>query len=284
MKRPITALLTLLFLGLTHVATAQVDTRYVLTVGNGAGPSMTGISVSVTADLITNAAGTAPMPLQGWSFGICHDSSIVAVPSIVDGAATQTVNNGSPPDFNQKNVFSAGLTVAVVTDIFGTFTLPIGTGHELNVVTYTMNAPVGTTTPLAICSSIGVPSVDTVVVEAGSASPLTPVQIDGSLAVDLAGNSNFDRGDCDNTGSFNLSDMVFLLGFLFPQAPAPPNNVECMDACDANDDGSVNLQDVIVGLSTLFVPPSVPLPLPYTACGSDPTSDSLTCLVHDACP
>ena len=36
---------------------------------------------------------------QGWSFGVCHDGDNLTLIDSVEGMATLTVNNGSPPDF-----------------------------------------------------------------------------------------------------------------------------------------------------------------------------------------
>ncbi|MGE3166827.1 MAG: L-type lectin-domain containing protein [Planctomycetota bacterium] len=92
----------------------------------------------------------------------------------------------------------------------------------------------------------------------------------------------FVRGDCNNDGSRNLPDVIFLLGFLFPQG-APPT-LTCRDACDNNDDGSINLPDVITQLNALFGMPPVPLP-PPAACGADPTTgDTFDCPTFPSCP
>lgn len=87
----------------------------------------------------------------------------------------------------------------------------------------------------------------------------------------------FQRGDCNDDGSTNLSDVVFLLGYLFPSPSGPANDLLCIDAGDTNDDGTVNVSDVIFLLSALFGVPPVPLPDPAGSCAQDPTPDPLTC-------
>lgn len=92
----------------------------------------------------------------------------------------------------------------------------------------------------------------------------------------------FVRGDCNNDGSRNLPDVIFLLGFLFPQGTPPI--IACRDACDNNDDGGLNLPDVITQLNALFGMPPAPLP-PPAVCGPDPTSaDSFDCPTFASCP
>ncbi|MGE3165738.1 MAG: hypothetical protein AB7O52_12580 [Planctomycetota bacterium] len=89
------------------------------------------------------------------------------------------------------------------------------------------------------------------------------------------------RGDCNDDGSTNLTDAVFLLNFLFPQG-APPA-LGCVDACDANDDGGLNIPDAVTLLLALFGMPTQPLPGPLS-CGVDPTLDALDCVAFAHCP
>lgn len=89
--------------------------------------------------------------------------------------------------------------------------------------------------------------------------------------IDAAEVEGFQRGDCNADGSRNISDMVYLVGYLFESDPSP----ECLDACDTNDDGSLGLADAVHGLNTIFMGPLV-FPEP-DFCGVDPTQDSLSC-------
>jgi hypothetical protein len=88
----------------------------------------------------------------------------------------------------------------------------------------------------------------------------------------------FFRGDANEDGAMNISDAVAILFFLFIGG-----NLQCMDAIDGNDDGQVDLADVISLLSWLFLGAD-PLPDPLSACGPDPTEDSLDCLSFQPCP
>ncbi|MEE8142996.1 MAG: galactose oxidase-like domain-containing protein, partial [Planctomycetota bacterium] len=67
----------------------------------------------------------------------------------------------------------------------------------------------------------------------------------------------FWRGDCNNDGARDISDPIFLLGYLF-NPPAP--TLACERACDANDDGGLDIADVIRLLNALFS--AMPLPPP----------------------
>ncbi len=93
---------------------------------------------------------------------------------------------------------------------------------------------------------------------------------------------NFRRGDCNDDGSGNIADAIFLLGTLFPSGPIA--TVACDDACDGNDDGALNIADAIILLNSLFGTPPTLLPPPQS-CGPDPTAtDPLTCLGSAQCP
>lgn len=79
-------------------------------------------------------------------------------------------------------------------------------------------------------------------------------------AVDAAGNSDsctFEvtvlcadelRGDSNSDGEINISDVSFLLQYLYRGGSGPP----CIAAADSNGNGSVNVVDVIFTLSYLF--------------------------------
>ncbi len=114
--------------------------------------------------------------------------------------------------------------------------------------------------------------------------PGTPDQVDvvvqGPEQIVVLG--GFQRGDCNDDGTRDLSDGVVLLVELFPGGGTPPA-LPCDDACDANDDGAKDLADVIYLLDALFVE-GPPPPAPYPGCGLDPTSDSLDCISSGICP
>lgn len=80
----------------------------------------------------------------------------------------------------------------------------------------------------------------------------------------------FLRGDCNGSGSVNITDPIFLLNHLFRGGP----RWFCDDACDADDDGNLNLNDAVAILRHLFQGAGS-LPPPGDSCGADPTFDLL---------
>ncbi len=84
--------------------------------------------------------------------------------------------------------------------------------------------------------------------------------------------ASFLRGDANSDGKVNVTDMTFILRFLF-QATAGPS---CVDRMDANDDGAVNLTDALyLGQALYQKGPTIPTPFPSV--GVDPTADGLSC-------
>lgn len=73
---------------------------------------------------------------------------------------------------------------------------------------------------------------------------------------------DFIRGNANGDAAVDVSDGVYLLGYLFQSGPAP---IPTEAAADVNDDGGVDVSDSIYLLNFLFVfgpPPPAPFPNP----------------------
>ncbi|MGE4632768.1 MAG: HYR domain-containing protein [Planctomycetota bacterium] len=91
--------------------------------------------------------------------------------------------------------------------------------------------------------------------------------------------TSFLRGDTNDDGSFDISDAIYILGYVFSGAAEPA----CLDALDENDDGFVQIADAIYHFNALFL--GGPLPAaPWDSCGVDPTDDTLECDSYQSCP
>ena len=84
----------------------------------------------------------------------------------------------------------------------------------------------------------------------------------------------FRRGDVDGNGTVELTDAVFVLGYLFQGQGAPG----CLETADSDDNGQVDISDAIRLLGWLFLG-GEPLPAPGSEeCGRDPTpGDAAEC-------
>ncbi len=147
---------------------------------------------------------------------------------------------------------------------------------EVRVAQYTVLSPLGSTTPLEFCDTLGDPPVDLAVTE-GYSTSYTPTTVNGSVEVGPA----FRRGDADADGVVNvIADTIYLLAFGFQGGPAPP----CLDSVDVDDNGSLNsLVDGFALLTYGFLG-GPPPPPPGVICGVDPTPDGLSCLQYSSCP
>ena len=88
----------------------------------------------------------------------------------------------------------------------------------------------------------------------------------------------FVRGDLDQSGIVDLTDVINLLYFLFLGEYSP----RCLKAADADDSEEIDSTDAITTLKYLFLGSPVHLPDP-NQCGFDPTADPLTCLEYELC-
>ncbi len=92
------------------------------------------------------------------------------------------------------------------------------------------------------------------------------------------GEVNFLRGDTNESGRIDLSDAVFVLGYLFL---GNPTRLACLDAADVDASLSISLTDAIYLLQHLFLGAPQP-PGPYPDCGAAP-GPALGCDSFPAC-
>lgn len=221
--------------------------------------------------------------LQGWSWGVCHDSNFLEVEEVLAGAVIATVNNGGPADFYIGEIDpGVGWIVGCVVSLIGAARLDAGTDLEMNIVEYELVGPSGSATVLEFCntaeSSIGEPVSLAFVDENGVT--FIPVTISGTQLIGTPPDE-FIRGDADGNAVFNgIVDALFILSFQFQGGPQPP----CLEAADVDGDEEINgLLDGFYALQHQFNG-GPPPPAPYPACGADPDpAGSIGCQVPP-CP
>ena len=70
----------------------------------------------------------------------------------------------------------------------------------------------------------------------------------------------FIRGDVNSDGKVDLSDVIYLLNFLYQSGPCP----KCLTAAFINNDGNIDLSDAVYLQQYLFnggPPPGAPFPI-----------------------
>ena len=246
---------------------------------------------------------------EGWSFSLHHDPSsiqsaggnLTVVGVSTEGTDTQTVKNGSPPDFEDSDIEapSHGYTQGVVIDMDAAAKLSPCTDFVTSVACYEVTAPTVAgyyEVPISFTHDLGDPPIDSIVVQegrpieacaynlavgiyvssfhqdypscaAGGGEPLTQGQ-PGVIGLDEESGSpsvDFVRGDPNADGSINIGDAIFVLSYLFSGGPC-----DCKDAADINDDERIDISDPIALLGYLFGG-GPPPPPPFGECGLDLT-------------
>jgi hypothetical protein len=101
----------------------------------------------------------------------------------------------------------------------------------------------------------------------------------GTCVIPVRAGTLFLRGDANVDGTTDINDAMTVLGYLFLGSAMN----DCKDAADINDDGTVDLSDPVRILGHLFLGSERP-PEPFGTCGTDPTTDELTCESFEGCP
>ncbi len=200
-------------------------------------------------------------PIQGWSFGVCSDPSVLVVDETsTSGTTTASLNDGAGPSFIVVTTRERGVTMAVVIDELDPLdTLPAGE-HTLLHIRYRPgpDAELGQRYGVEYCATLGEPPVAVVVVARGfSREPVT------SRGVVVFSPTRFIRADANNDGAVDMSDGIFVLDWLFRGGKAPP----CLEAADANATRAVDIADGIYVFQGLFAG-GPPPPFPFPECGA----------------
>jgi len=82
----------------------------------------------------------------------------------------------------------------------------------------------------------------------------------------------FRRGDCNDDGTVDISDVIFSLDAQFGRE----RHRRCNKSCDSNDDGVLDVSDAVHTILALFSDLVIPTP-GVVDCGEDLTEDELDC-------
>jgi len=152
---------------------ALANQTHAQTFSAGSDSAGAGGSMNITATLDNVGSGGA---VQGWSYGMCHDSSIASISGIND-------EDSFDVDFNETSIYADGWTQGVVICFTGCNPIAEGTlGYIMASADYAI-----TSTALPglysadFCGILGSPNVSTVAVVGGSS--LTPTMNSGTMEV-----------------------------------------------------------------------------------------------------
>ncbi len=117
----------------TGICSGGGDPDFTLSLSSGAG--------AVGEQEQISASFSNSEDVRGWSFGVCHDSTFLGDPVVVNGATTAAFNDGEGPDLDFREVIPGeGWTVGTIISTTDQESLPPGMDHELYLATYELLA------------------------------------------------------------------------------------------------------------------------------------------------
>lgn len=241
-------------------------------------------SFSATLSVLENASNNGfPNDVAAFSIALTHDATYVAPTALALSAPVLALNAGAGPDFFNPTIYPGGVTFGVVfsynVDEFlqANTALDLGTAsYDTNPATLMGNGTGASTSLVFTDGALGNPMPVSNTVVVGVAS-FVAAKNAGTVTLQPVATGGFVRGDVSGDAAVNLPDAVQALGYLFTGG-----SVGCLDAVDANDDGDLDISDPAMILEYLFG--SGTIPAPFSACGADGTSDTLTCDSVPGCP
>jgi len=130
----------------------------------------------------------SPIEVRAWSFGLCHDSSVVDLVAATEGSAIETVFEGGPPEFLSIELFPDGVRFGAVISILTVAALPAGASHAVLDLSYELIGAAGSSTNLDFCESVSGQPVSIVVTvpdgPAGATTVLPMDQYSGSITIE----------------------------------------------------------------------------------------------------
>ncbi len=221
-------------------------------------------------------------PTYGFAMGLAHDPGLLTATFVEPVGPLPGIGGGAGPEFFGVTIYPGAVTVVVLYDAASLETLIFDTEVAVLSVHYSANPAVllasmgPVSSMIEFDDSFGSPPVENRVVTSATGTSVVPTQVDGTVTLLPA--LAFVRGECNADGMVDLADAVTVLGILFGSMGA----VDCMSACDANDDHAVDIGDGVHLLQGLFLSGPDPAP-PFPGCGVDPTPDSLPCVAYPPC-
>ena len=172
-QRLASTLVGFLFFTVTALSAWGGDADYTVRINDATGETETAgdviISLDVTAD-----------DVYGWSVAVCHDSDLVTLEEVLDGADLAVANDGDAPEFAQVTLYDDGFVAGALVCLTSCEFLPTGAEYELYLASYTPLALAPTVIDLTLCDTL--PAIDNEVVLLGGVS-IDPTLDDGTLTV-----------------------------------------------------------------------------------------------------
>ncbi|MGE3164375.1 MAG: hypothetical protein AB7O52_05695 [Planctomycetota bacterium] len=239
------------------------DPDLILTVNDVSGLDGTTINTNVQFD------NTGTRDVDGWSYGVCHDTAVLTVSSAVNSSLVQTINAGMMPGFSSTTLLVDGATQGIVIDLFGAVKLAPGIGYNFLDLGYDLHFGLTRIDPsigtqVSICNILGTPAVADVIVIGGVS--ITPTKVAGTV-------TSYQHGPEDTFTAFIGSAFVTVSGTA-PDSPTVAVTAGYRDS-DVAMDGPRDTQGFSMGVAHagtyLTVTDLTPIgPLAATNAGAGP--------------
>lgn len=233
------------------------------------------VELSLAEDLTVGGG----LMVEAFSLGLAHDETQLVATNVAPVGIIAAVNGFTGPDFFGPNLLPDGMTIGTLFSFSTAETLSFAIESPVVRVDYEtipgafLGNEIGVTTVVEFRDDLGVPPVPNVAVVAGSNYPIGLSL--GAIQLEAVLGTPFQRGDCNNDGSPNIADGVWLLNYLFVGGPASL----CLAACDTDGDQELGLLDAVLFLNH-WISGGPPPAAPYPGCGVDPAAD---CPEYAAC-
>ena len=121
--------------------------------------------------------------VNGLSFGLCSDPAVITAGNVDFGTDLIGINQGNVPDFLVAEFEAGGFTLGMIVSLTGMALIPPGADIEMFVASYDAVGPVGSTTSLDFCNTLGAPTVEVVIVSGGA--QIIPVTNSGLAEIEV---------------------------------------------------------------------------------------------------
>ncbi len=269
--------------GVVQIFFGSPPTIHVLQGGQGFGiydPSngVTSASVPMFIDESELSPGF-PNPVSAFEMAVRFDPGLMTLTSVDMGSSLAALNGGSGPELFLPTIVAEGVMVDCVIESAGGGDLLLAPdpaevallNFDANPTPLTFN-PFGIHFPLEFDPTIDPMAANSVTVD----DPVAILQLSAGM-VHFVPREQFVRGDANNDGLVQISDVLCVLDRVFSGAVLP-----CDDAADINDDHHLNVADGVALLEFLFML-GPDLPHPFPECGWD-TTGAVDCLIYNGCP
>lgn len=256
-----------------------------------------GGSIDLDIELVNS-----PLPVSGFSFGIAYDGQVVRQRELSPGPGLLAVIDAPTVDYpfyaaelhTDGQGVETGITVALLLsdDADDVFLDPLQSPHHIFTLGLDLVGADGESTAVSLTSELGDPAVAIQLDRFGTSQEIVPPSSNPAttvaVQVGMAGAVPFIRGDVDQSGKANITDVINMLRFQFNAGDITLEKVLetttlCLGAFDVDGNDAIEINDPVTLLSFIFGAGGRRPPAPFPDCGlaSENVPANLVCQSFD---